>query len=122
MSILVEVRQERDKLKQKLEEITHKRDTESLPFSMAFLLPRQLAHILRAVYMEPNAVSRDEVLSIITLTGRSAQVQSARVVDVAICRLNKRLKEHGLRVRNLRGVGFYFNAQDKAAIKKIMAA
>jgi DNA-binding response OmpR family regulator len=121
MSILVEVRQERDKLKRKLEEIAQKRDTESLPYSMAFLLPRQLAHILRALHLEADAVSRDEILSIITLTGRSAEIQSSRVVDVAICRLNKRLKEHGLRVRNLRGVGFYFNAQDKAAIKKIMA-
>jgi DNA-binding response OmpR family regulator len=121
MSILVEVRQERDKLKQKLEGITQKRDIESLPYSMAFLLPRQLAHILRALHLEADAVNRDEILSIITMTGRSAEIQSSRVVDVAICRLNKRLKEHGLRVRNLRGVGFYFNAQDKATIKKIMA-
>jgi DNA-binding response OmpR family regulator len=121
MSILIEIRQERDQLKQRLEEITHERDSESLAFSMAFLLPRQLAHILRALYLEPSAISRNEILSIITMTGRSADVQSSRVVDVAICRLNKRIKEHGFRVRNLRGVGFYFNASDKSIIKALLS-
>jgi DNA-binding response OmpR family regulator len=48
-------------------------------------------------------------------------MQSTKVVDVAICRLNKRLKEHGLRIRNLRGVGFYFNAEDKSLIKKLLS-
>jgi DNA-binding response OmpR family regulator len=120
MSILVAIREERDELKRKLEDITHTRDTESLPFSMAFLLPRQLAHILRAIYMDPKAVSREEVLGIISYTGR-VKMQSTKVVDVAICRLNKRLKEHDLRVRNLRGVGFYFNAEDKSLIKKLLS-
>lgn len=121
MSILVEIRQERDALKRKLEDITFSKDTESLPFSMAFLIPRQLAHILRAIYMEPQAVNREEILAIINHTGRSTGVQSTKVVDVAICRLNKRLKEHGFRVRNLRGVGFYFNAEDKNIIEELMA-
>ena len=120
MSILVAIREERDELKRKLEDITYTRDTESLPFSMAFLLPRQLAHILRAIYMEPRAVNRAEVLAIISYTGR-VEMQSTKVVDVAICRLNKRLKEHGLRIRNLRGGGFYFNAEDKSLIKKLLS-
>ena len=121
MSILVEIREERDALKRKLEDITYSKDTESLPFSMAFLIPRQLAHILRAIYMEPQAVNREEILAIISHTGRNVGMQSTKVVDVAICRLNKRLEEHGFRVRNLRGVGFYFNAKDKSTIEALLS-
>ena len=127
MSILIETRLERDELrakldqlKQQLEGLTNARDEDSLPFSVGFLLPRQLAHVMRALYLEPKAVSREEVLVIVNNTGRSLKNQPTKVVDVAICRLNKRIKGYGLRVRNLRGVGFYFNAEDKSIIKTLL--
>lgn len=128
MSILIETRIERDELKVKLDELKHRleviadaRDEDSLPYSMAFLIPRQLAHIVRSIYLEPKAVSREEILVIVNHTGRSIKTQSTKAVDVAICRLNKRICDYGLRVRNLRGVGFYFNAEDKRVIKILLS-
>lgn len=120
MSLLVEARRELEKVRQELDELTAKRDSEAVPFAMLFLIPRQLAHILCAAYNN-YVVSRDEIMAIIAHTGRAGWGQSTKVVDVAIWRLNKRLEAHGLRIKNLRGVGFYLTDEDKRTIGVLLS-
>ena len=90
MSLLIETRRELEKVRQELDELTAKRDSEAVPYAMLFLIPRQLAHILCAAHKNP-VVSRDEIMAIIAHTGRTGWGQSIKVVDVAVWRLNKRL-------------------------------
>jgi DNA-binding response OmpR family regulator len=120
MSLLIETRRELEKVRQELDELTAKRDSEAVPFAMLFLIPRQLAHILCAAHSNP-VVSRDEIMAIIAHTGRTGWGQSIKVVDVAVWRLNKRLEAHGLRIKNLRGVGFYLTEEDKRTITALLS-
>lgn len=121
MSLLIETRRELEKVRQELDELTAKRDSEAVPFAMLFLIPRQLAHILCAAHSNP-VVSRDEIMAIIAHTGRTGWGQSIKVVDVAVWRLNKRLEAHGLRIKNLRGVGFYLTDEDKRTIAALLSS
>lgn len=121
MSLLIETRRELEKVRQELDELTAKRDSEAVPFAMLFLIPRQLAHILCAAYNNP-VISRDEIMAIIAHTGRTGWGQSIKVVDVAVWRLNKRLEAHGLRIKNLRGVGFYLTDEDKRTIGALLSS
>jgi DNA-binding response OmpR family regulator len=121
MSLLIEARRELEKVRQELDELTTKRDSEAVPFAMLFLIPRQLAHILCAAHGNP-VVSRDEIMAIIAHTGRTGWGQSIKVVDVAVWRLNKRLEAHGLRIKNLRGVGFYLTDEDKRTITALLSS
>lgn len=121
MSLLIETRRELEKVRQELDELTAKRDSEAVPFAMLFLIPRQLAHILCAAHSNP-VVSRDEIMAIIANTGRTGWGQSIKVVDVAVWRLNKRLEAHGLRIKNLRGVGFYLTDEDKRTITALLSS
>jgi DNA-binding response OmpR family regulator len=121
MSLLIETRRELEKVRQELDELTAKRDSEAVPFAMLFLIPRQLAHILCAAHSNP-VVSRDEIMAIIAHTGRTGWGQSIKVVDVAVWRLNKRLEAHGLRIKNLRGVGFYLTDEDKRTITALLSS
>ena len=121
MSLLIEARRELEKVRQELDELTAKRDSEAVPFAMLFLIPRQLAHILCAAHSNP-VVSRDEIMAIIAHTGRTGWGQSIKVVDVAVWRLNKRLEAHGLRIKNLRGVGFYLTDEDKRTITALLSS
>jgi DNA-binding response OmpR family regulator len=120
MSLLIETRRELEKVRQELDELTAKRDSEAVPFAMLFLIPRQLAHILCAAHSNP-VVSRDEIMAIIAHTGRTGWGQSIKVVDVAVWRLNKRLEAHGLRIKNLRGVGFYLTDEDKRTVTALLS-
>ena len=120
MSLLIEARRELEKVRHELDELTTKRDSEAVPFAMLFLIPRQLAHILCAAHSNP-VVSRDEIMAIIAHTGRTGWGQSIKVVDVAVWRLNKRLEVHGLRIKNLRGVGFYLTEEDKRTITALLS-
>ena len=119
MSLLIETRRELDKVRHELDELTAKRDAEAIPFAMALLIPKQLAHILCAAHAN-QVVSRDEIMAIIARTGRVGWGQSIKVVDVAVWRLNKRLEAHGLRIKNLRGVGFYLTEKDKRTITALL--
>jgi DNA-binding response OmpR family regulator len=121
MSLLIETRRELEKVRQELDELTAKRDSEAVPFAMLFLIPRQVAHILCAAHSNP-VVSRDEIMAIIAHTGRTGWGQSIKVVDVAVWRLNKRLEAHGLRIKNLRGVGFYLTDEDKRTITALLSS
>jgi DNA-binding response OmpR family regulator len=121
MSLLIEARRELEKVRHELDELTTKRDSEAVPFAMLFLIPRQLAHILCAAHSNP-VVSRDEIMAIIAHTGRTGWGQSIKVVDVAVWRLNKRLEAHGLRIKNLRGVGFYLTDEDKRTITALLSS
>jgi DNA-binding response OmpR family regulator len=121
MSLLIETRRELEKVRHELDELTAKRDSEAVPFAMLFLIPRQLAHILCAAHSNP-VVSRDEIMAIIAHTGRTGWGQSIKVVDVAVWRLNKRLEAHGLRIKNLRGVGFYLTDEDKRTITALLSS
>jgi DNA-binding response OmpR family regulator len=120
MSLLIETRRELDKVRHELDELTAKRDAEAIPFAMALLIPKQLAHILCAIHTS-QVVNRDEIMAIIARTGRVGWGQSIKVVDVAVWRLNKRLEAHGLRIKNLRGVGFYLTEEDKRAVTALLS-
>jgi len=120
MSLLIETRRELEKVRQELDELTAKRDAEAIPFAMAFLIPRQLAQILCAIHTN-QVVNRDEIMAIIAHTGRTGWGQSIKVVDVAVWRLNKRLEAHGLRIKNLRGVGFYLTDEDKRTVEVLLS-
>lgn len=120
MSLLIETRRELEKVRQELDELTAKRDSEAVPYAMLFLIPRQLAHILCAAHKNP-VISRDEIMAIIAHTGRTGWGQSIKVVDVAVWRLNKRLEAHGLRIKNLRGVGFYLTDEDKRTVTALLS-
>ena len=120
MSLLIETRRELEKVRQELDELTAKRDSEAVPYAMLFLIPRQLAHILCAAHKN-YVVSRDEIMAIIAHTGRTGWGQSIKVVDVAVWRLNKRLEAHGLRIKNLRGVGFYLTDEDKRTVTALLS-
>jgi DNA-binding response OmpR family regulator len=121
MSLLIEARRELEKVRHELDELTAKRDAEAVPFAMLFLITRQLAHILCAAHGN-QVVSRDESMAIIAHTGRTGWGQSIKVVDVAVWRLNKRLEAHGLRIKNLRGVGFYLTDEDKRTITALLSS
>ena len=50
----------------------------------------------------------------------SEQPVDPRVIDQHICRINKTLKLHGVRVRTEYGVGYYIDEQSREALKSML--